>query len=74
MNEHMDDYLVAQYIILEKNYWTWDPLLFHWGIFYIIINACVYGLNDDLLTCMYTPFHDSLCYKEKLTMAWGVPQ
>ena len=61
MNEHMDDYyFYAYYIILEQNYGTLDPHLCHWGIFDIILDACVYGPHGHLLTWMYKHFHDSL--------------
>ena len=61
MKEHRDDYYFdASYIILEKHYRTCDPHLCHWSIFDIILDACVYGPHDDLLTWMYTKFHDHL--------------
>ena len=56
----VDYYFDAYYILLEKNCRIWDPRLCHWSIFDIIINACVYGPHDDLLTWMYKHSHDSL--------------
>ena len=61
MKEHIDDYYFdATYIILEQHYRTWDPHLCHWSKFDIILDACVYGPHDDLLTWMYKNFHDPL--------------
>ena len=61
MKEHMADYYFdASYILLEKHYRTWDPRLCHWRRFDIILNACVYGPHDNLLTWMYKHFHDPL--------------
>ena len=61
MKEHMADYYFdASYIILEHNYRTWDPNLCHWGRFDIILDACVYGPHDDILTWMYKYLHDPL--------------
>ena len=45
---------------MEKDYGTLDPHLFHWGRSNIILDACVYGPHDDLLTWMYKHFHDPL--------------
>ena len=59
MKEYMSDYLDAPYILLEQHCRTWDRHLCHWGIFYIILDACVYGPHDDLLTWMYKNVHDS---------------
>ena len=50
MKEHMADYFDASYIILEHNYRTWDPHPLHWSRFDIILDSCVYGPHDDLLT------------------------
>ena len=47
-------------MILEQYYRTWDPHLCHWSIYDIILDACVYGTHDDILTWMYKHFHDSL--------------
>ena len=58
MKEHMADNFDASYIILEQPYRTWDPHLCHWSMFDIILDACVYGPHDDLLTWMYKHFHD----------------
>ena len=55
-----DYYFDASYILLEKYYRTWDPHLCHWSRFDIIIDTCVYGPHDDLLTWMYKNFHDPL--------------
>ena len=60
MYPNMDNYFDASYILLEQHYRTWDPHLCHCNIFDIILDACVYGLHDDLLTWMYKEFHDSL--------------
>ena len=61
MKEHMADYYFdSYYIILEEHYRSWDPHLCHWIIFDIILDACVYGPHNDLLTWMYKHFHDSL--------------
>ena len=61
MKEHMADYYFdSYYIILEQHYRTWDPYLCHWGRSDIILDACVYGPHDDLLTWMDKHFHDSL--------------
>ena len=60
MKEHMADYVDAHYIFLEKNYGKWDHHLCHWGIFDIILDACVYRPHDNILTHMYKHFHDSL--------------
>ena len=60
MKEHMADYLDAHYTFLEQHYGTWDTHLLHWGRSDIILDACVYGLHDDLLTWMYKHFPDSL--------------
>ena len=61
MKEHMADYYFdASYIILEQHYRTWDPHLCHWSRFDVILDACVYGPHNDLLTWMYNHFHDSL--------------
>ena len=32
----------------------------HWGRSNIILDSCVYGLHDDILTWMYKHFHDCL--------------
>ena len=56
MNDHID----AHYIPWKKHYGTWDPHLRYWGISDIKLDACVYGLQDDLLTWMYKHFPDSL--------------
>ena len=57
----MDDYYFdSSYILLEQHYRTWDPHLCHWSRFDIILDACVYGVHDDILTWMYTNFHDYL--------------
>ena len=54
MKEHMDNYYFdAYYIILEHHYRTWDHHLCHWRRFDIILDACVYGPSDDLITDMY---------------------
>ena len=59
MKEHMTNYYFdAYYIILEQHGRTWDPHLCHWSIFDIILDACVYGTHDDILTWMYNHFHD----------------
>ena len=50
MKEHMADYLDAHYIFLEHHYGTWDTHLCQWDISDIILDACVYGPHDDLLT------------------------
>ena len=60
MKEHMDDYIHAHYILWEQNHETWDPHLFHWGRFDKILDACVYGPHNDLLSQMYKHFNDSL--------------
>ena len=61
MKAHMADYYFdASYILLEQHYRTWDPYLCHWSRYDIILDACVYGPHDDLLTWMYKHFHDSL--------------
>ena len=61
MKEKMADYYVdAYYILWEKNYRTWDPHLCHWSRYDIILDACAYQPNDDLLTWMYKHFHDFL--------------
>ena len=61
MKEHMADYYFdSYYIILEEHYRSWDPHLCHWSRFDIILDACVYGPHEDLLTWMYNHFHDSL--------------
>ena len=61
MKEHMDDYYYdASYILLDHHYRTQDPHLCHWNKFDIILDACVYGPHDDLITWMYKHFHDSL--------------
>ena len=57
MKEHMDDYIDAHYIFLEKSYGTWDTHLCHWGISDIILHTYVYGAHGDLLTWMYKHFH-----------------
>ena len=56
----MADNLDAHYIFLEQHYGTRDSHLCHWGISDIILDACVYGPHDDLLTWMYKHFHDSV--------------
>ena len=61
MKEHMDDYyFYSSNILLEHNYRTWDPHLCDWRKFDIILDACVYGPHDDLLTRMNKHFHDPL--------------
>ena len=61
VKEHMVDYYFdGSYILLEQHYRTWDPHIFHWDISNIILDACVYGPYDYLLTWMYKHFHDSL--------------
>ena len=61
MKEHMDDYYFdAYYIVLEHIYRKWDPHIFHWIIFDIILDAYVIGPHNDLLSQMYKNFHDSL--------------
>ena len=60
MKECMSDYLDAPYILLEQRYRTWDPHLCHWRRYDIILDACVYGPHDDLLTWMYKHFHGYL--------------
>jgi len=58
MKEHIADYIDAHYIFLEHNYGTYQ--ICHWEISNILLDACVYGPHGDLLTWMYTHFHDSL--------------
>ena len=60
MKENMAYYFDAYKILLEKHYRRWDPHLFHWIRFDIILDPCVYGTHADLLTWMYKHFHDSL--------------
>ena len=61
MKENMADYyLDSYYIILEKHYRSWDPHLFHWRRYDIILDACLYGPHGYLLTRMYNHFHDFL--------------
>ena len=50
MKENMADYFDAYYIILEYYYRTWDPCLCHLRRYDIILDACVCGPHDDLLT------------------------
>ena len=51
MKEHMVDYYFdASFIILEYTYRTWDRHLCHWRRFDIILDACMYGKHDGLLT------------------------
>ena len=51
IKEHMDDYYFdAYYILLDQKYRTWDIHLCHLSIYDIILDACVYGPHDDLLT------------------------
>ena len=54
----VDYYFVASYILLEQPYSTCDPHLCHWRKFDIILDACVYGPHDDILTWLYKKFHD----------------
>ena len=53
----VDYYFDASYIILEQHYRIWDPRLCHWSRFDIIVDVCVYGPHDDILTLMYKHFH-----------------
>ena len=56
----MADYFDASYILLEQQYRKWDPHLFLWSRFDIILYDCVYGPHDDLLTWKYKHCHDPL--------------
>ena len=47
MKEHMSDYY-------------FDPHLCHWSRFDIILDDCVYGPHDNILTWIYKHFHDPL--------------
>ena len=60
MKEHMARYIDAHYIFLEQHYGTWDPHLCRWGRFDIILDACVYGAHDYIITWMYKNFLDPL--------------
>ena len=61
MKEHMYGYYFdASCILLEWHYRTLDPHLCHWSRLDIILDACVYGPHDDILTWMYKHFHDPL--------------
>ena len=56
----MAEYFDAYHILLENNYRTWDPHLFHWIMFDWSLEACTHLENGGLLTRRYKHFHDFL--------------
>ena len=48
------------YSLLEQNYRTWDPHLFHWSIFDWSLEACMHLENGGLLTWRYKNLHEFL--------------
>ena len=56
----MDEYFDAYHILLEHNYRTWDPHLYHWSRFDWSLEFCMHLENGVLLTWRYKHLHDFL--------------